>query len=228
MSRKTRKKTVVVVPAYNEALRVGSVVRGLLAMADTIVVVDDGSYDQTGDSAYRAGATVLRHTVNLGQGASIQTGLEYAKKLNADFVVMFDADGQFVPQEINIVLRPLVTNTADVVLGSRFLGKTVGLGIFKRLVIKGAIVFTNIFSNTNLTDTHNGFRAINKKALHILNLKQNGMAHASEIIDQICIHKLRVQEVPVTVCYDDYSKHKGQRIENGISILARLLSARFT
>lgn len=228
MNRKTRKKTVIIVPAYNEALRVGSVVKGLLAIVDTIIVVDDGSYDQTGDIAFRSGATVIRHAVNLGQGAAIQTGLEYTKRLRADYVVMFDADGQFVPKEIDIVLRPLVTNTADVVLGSRFLGKTVGLGVLKRLIIKAAIVFTNIFSNTHLTDTHNGFRAINKKALHVLNLKQNGMAHASEIIDQISTHKLRMQEVPVTVRYDDYSKQKGQPVVNGISILARLLSARFT
>ncbi len=212
-----------VIPAYNEEERIAQVVKQVAKYVQKVIVIDDGSTDQTGKSIDTPKAVLLRHFCNLGQGAALQTGLDYSRKHQADIVITFDADGQFQASQIPRLLKPLLNNQADIVLGSRFLGKTKNLSLSKFITLKFAILFTYIFSEINLTDTHNGFRALGPQALKTIKITENRMAHASEIIDQIKIHHLRFVEIPITVTYDRYSQKKGQSIFNAVNIFIDLI-----
>jgi len=219
-----KNKIVVVIAAYNEEKKIKAVVDSVAKYADLIVVVDDGSKDKTSHVVNNKKAVVLRHCINLGQGAALQTGFEYAKKLDPDVVVTYDADGQFLAEEITSIIKPILDKKTDVVLGSRFLGKTINMSPVRKYILKLGILFTWIFSEIKLTDTHNGFRALSKKALESIEITQNRMAHASEIIDEIKRKNLSYLEVPVTVKYDDYSKQKGQSSLNSVKILIELIT----
>ncbi len=187
-------------------------------------MVDDGSTDNTYEVvSLKKRVIVLRHITNLGQGAALETGFKYCRQAGADIVVTFDADGQFNPKEIKKVIRPIKENKADIALGSRFIGRTYNMPFIKKIVLKLGVLFTNLFSNIDLTDTHNGFRALNKRALKKIRIKHYDMDHASDIIHQIKQQKLRYQEVPVSVYYDRYHKIKGQRINNSINIIFNLI-----
>jgi glycosyltransferase involved in cell wall biosynthesis len=199
-----------VVPAYNEAQVLGESVRALTAAALRVVVVDDGSTDETAAVARAAGATVLRHAINRGQGAALQTGIAYALRRGAEQIVTFDADGQHGAEAVPELLRPLLEGRADVVLGSRFLDGQTRVPMFRRLTLKAAIVFTRAMTGMRITDTHNGLRALSRRAAQCIALRQDRMAHASEILDQIAAARLRYLEVPVHIRYSDYSRRKGQ------------------
>lgn len=218
-----RIKKIVVIAAYNEEKKVTSVVDEVSKYVDLVIVVDDGSKDKTADVIKNKKAVVLKHCINLGQGAALQTGFDYAKKFNPDVVVTYDADGQFEAKEISKIIKPVLDKKVEVVLGSRFLGKTVNMSPLRKYILKLGILFTWIFSEIKLTDTHNGFRALSNKALNLIEINQNRMAHASEIIDNIVRKNLSYIEVPVTVKYDDYSKQKGQSNFNSIKILLELI-----
>jgi polyprenyl-phospho-N-acetylgalactosaminyl synthase len=209
----------VVIAAYNEGEALEPVVRGALAYANWVVVVDDGSLDDTADKAHRAGAYVARHPINLGQGAALQTGIDFALRLGASYVVTFDADGQHAAEEIEPMVRHLVETGLDVVLGSRFLGKTVNMPRSKAITLWLAVHFTRLTTGLKLTDTHNGFRVLSRSAAQRLRIRQNRMAHASEILDQIVGLKLRYSEFPVTITYTAYSVAKGQRVLNSVAIV---------
>ncbi|WP_221441878.1 glycosyltransferase family 2 protein [Luteimonas sp. MC1825] len=214
----------VVVPAYNESTSIGPVVRGALAHVDGVVVVDDASADDTGEQARLAGAVVLRHPVNLGQGAALQTGISHALAEGARYIVMFDADGQHEAAEIDRMLAALRDSKVDVALGSRFKGTTVGMPRLRRVVLKLAIAFTRLTTGLKLSDSHNGFRAFTADAARQLRIRQNRMAHASEILEQIGQRRLTFVEVPVTIRYTDYSKRKGQGNSESLNILLDLMT----
>ncbi len=225
-----QKVVVAVIPAYNEEARVGASVEDARRFVDHVVVVDDCSVDGTADVASDAGAHVLRHAVNRGQGASLQTGMRYAlDALGADVVVHFDADGQMRGEEIESVVAPVLAGDADIALGSRFLNKQAENIPFVRkwLTVKPAIVLTALISGMNLTDTHNGFRALSRTASRKIVINLDRMAHASEIIDQIKVHKLRFKEVPVTIRYTEESLRKGQSFFSGFVVLIDLAKHRF-
>lgn len=200
----------IVVPAYNEAAAIHDVVRGLRSEFRDVVVVDDGSRDSTAFEARRAGAAVLRHVVNRGQGAALQTGIEYAVREGADVVVTFDADGQHRVEDVDRLIAELDANDADVAIGSRFLDLRSNLPFFRRLTLRAAALFMRLTSGVALTDAHNGLRAIRRRAAQRIRLTIDGMAHASEFIDEIDRLKLRVVEVPVVIRYSEYSLGKGQ------------------
>ena len=223
-------KILIIIPAYNEAQKIYSVVenvvfRGYSAKGGPwdLVVVDDGSSDGTSDQARRAGAIVLRHFINRGYGAALTTGNSWALRNGYDIAVHFDGDGQHDADEIRRVIGPILDNQADVVIGSRFMGHAQSMPIMRAILIKLAIVFTWIFSGIKLSDAHNGFRAFNRRALEIISCGQDGMSYASEVIDQIAEHKLRVAEVPVTVAYTDYSKAKGESNISKVMVGARFI-----
>lgn len=211
-----------VIPAYNEEKKIKDVVLSVLKYVDLVVVVDDGSLDRTGIIASVNKVVLLRHEINLGQGAALETGLSYLRKSNVNVVVTFDADGQFVPAQIPKIVRPILDGKCDVTLGSRFIGKAINLPRSKRILLKLALLFTNIYSGLALTDTHNGFRAFNKKALKKIVITQNRFSHASEIIQLIKKNKLKYMEVPITVKYSSYSKQKGQKLTSSLNILYEL------
>jgi len=217
-------KTFIVIPAYNEEKMIDKVIFDIKKEGfSNIIVVDDGSVDKTAQVAKKAGAKVLRHILNLGQGAALETGFEYCRRKKADIIVSFDADGQFKACEIKKVIKPIIEKKVDIVLGSRFLGKTINMPFLKFIILKAGIIFTDIFSNIRLTDTHNGFRAFSKEALEKISINHSGMAHASDIIDQINKNDLKFKEVPVTVLYNDYSLKKGQSVFNSFNIVINLL-----
>lgn len=219
------KNTFIIIPAYNEGKVIGKVIADIKKEGfSNIIVIDDGSTDDTFFQAKKAGAIVLRHIINLGQGASLQTGFDFfLKKTKGEICVTYDADGQFNPKEIKKMVNFLNKNKLDVVLGSRFLGKAINISFFKKITLKFGIIFTKIFSGINLTDTHNGFRAFTRKALQKIKISQNGMAHASEIIHQIVGNNIEFREYPVTVYYDKYHKIKGQKITNSLNIVFNLI-----
>ena len=219
--------TAIIVPAYNE----GKVIRDVLLELKSkvpydIIVVDDASYDDTYEKACVSGVYLIRHIVNLGQGAAIQTGIEFAKKLGKKYVVTFDADGQHSPEDIEKFVEALREKKADIVLGSRFLGKTENMPAIKKAILQLSRIFTYLTTNIWLTDAHNGFRAINIEKYPDFEITQNRMAHASEIIDLIKKHKMKYIEMPCTVKYTEYSKQKGQSVFNAVNIIFEYISGR--
>lgn len=213
----------VVIPAYNEGTVVTDVVAGVCREGVRVVVVDDGSADDTAAAARRGGAQVVRHAINLGQGAALQTGIAHALRSGASHVVTFDADGQMDPKEILPMIAALEQAGAQVALGSRFLGDTVGMPASRRVLLQAARLVNWVFTGLYLSDAHNGMRAFNREAALRLRLRQAGMAHATEVVAQIAQARLRLVEVPVTIRYTEYSMAKGQRLGNSVHILIDLL-----
>lgn len=216
----------MVIAAYNEAKAIEAVVAGVRQASYPVIVVDDGSSDATGEIARRAGASVITHPVNLGQGAALQTGLDYALARGADILVTFDADGQHRPSDIPRLIEALAAHDAHYALGSRFLGGAVNLPAKRRLMLKAATWFTRFTTGLALTDTHNGLRAITRRGAQRIRLKQNRMAHASEILHQIALSGLAYVEAPVTIEYSAYSLAKGQRLSDSVAILIDLFARR--
>jgi polyprenyl-phospho-N-acetylgalactosaminyl synthase len=218
--------TWVVIPAYNEARVIHDVVAEVLNKGVRVVVVDDCSRDGTGEALADMPCAVLRHRVNLGQGAALQTGVEYAARNGALYVVTFDADGQHDPEDIPKMVAPLAAGQADVTLGSRFLGKAVDMTARRRLLLKAAIAFTRVTVGLKLTDVHNGLRGFKRDVLPKLVIRQNRMAHASEILALIKDAGVAYQEVPSTVRYSEYSKAKGQSALGAADIIYELVTKR--
>ncbi len=215
----------VVVAAYNEAATVGRVLADVASHGYRIVVVDDGSTDGTAAAA-AAADSVIRHPINLGQGAALQTGIEYVLQQGAEIVVTFDADGQHRAADIEALIQAIGKANADFALGSRFLGQPINLPLSRRLLLKAATLFTRMTTGLRLSDTHNGLRAMTRRGASIILLRQNRMAHASEILSQIAASGLNYVEVPVSVEYTAYSLAKGQRLGGGLTILLDLAASR--
>ena len=216
----------MVIAAYNEAKVIARVVSEVAGADYRVAVVDDGSADDTADRALAAGAAVLQHPFNLGQGAALQTGIDYALAQGADVVVTFDADGQHRAQDIAALIAALEKHRADFALGSRFLGSTTDLPPARRILLKAATWFTRLATGLRLTDTHNGLRAMTRRGANHISLRQNRMAHASEFLDQIAHSGLSWVEVPVTIRYSGYSLAKGQRLGDSLAILVDLSAQR--
>jgi glycosyltransferase involved in cell wall biosynthesis len=217
-------KLWVICAAYNEATTIGVVIAELRRAGHQVVVVDDGSLDRTRDIAAAAGAHVVAHPINLGQGAALQTGIDYALARGADVLVTFDADGQHRVADISRLLEALQREHADFALGSRFLGQTTNLPTLRRWLLQAATLFTRLTTGLLLTDSHNGLRALTRRGAGAIRLRQNRMAHASEILVEIAESGLRYVEVPVTIDYTAYSLAKGQRIGDSVAILLDLVA----
>ena len=217
---------LVIIAAFNEERAIAEVVSPLRQRGYDVVVVDDGSRDATSARASDAGATVIRHPINLGQGAALQTGIEFGIRSGYSLFVTFDADGQHDPGDIPVMMEMLRERGVDAVLGSRFLGGTIGMTAGRRLLLKAAVAFTRLTTGLALTDAHNGLRLLSRKAASFIELRQNRMAHASEILDQISESQLTFVECPVTIRYTEYSKAKGQSGLNSVNIILDLFLQR--
>ena len=220
-------KTFIVIAAYNEERKIGSVLKDLKKKYDTIVVVDDGSKDKTAEIAEKKGVIVLRHPLNRGQGAALKTGIDYALQNNAEIIVTYDADGQFLVEDIKKVVAPVEKKQADIVLGSRFLGKTINMPFSKKIVLKLGVMVVFLLYHIKITDSQSGFRALSRKAAEKIKLTADRMEHASEFFWEIMKNKLKYKEVPITVIYDDYSIGKGQKWSNSIELGIKMLLRRF-
>jgi glycosyltransferase involved in cell wall biosynthesis len=209
----------VVIAAFNEGRTIRTVVESLAAY--NVVVVDDGSTDSTPRELAGTHAHVLRHMVNQGQGAALQTGITYALKEGAQFLVTFDADGQHSAADIPRMVQPLTTGEHEVALGTRFAGagQAVGIPPTRKLLLKAALLVTRELTHLNVTDTHNGFSAFTAGAAAKMRITQNRMTHASQLLHQIRAHRLRYTEVPVTVVYSAETLEKGQKMSNSLNIL---------
>ena len=213
----------VIVPIFNEEQVVRKIVQSLVAEKFTVVIVDDGSSDNSLQSIPDLPVKILKHSTNFGQGAALQTGFEFAKKNpNLEIFVTFDADGQHQIKDIENIVSPIKENKADIVFGTRFQDDKTKMPLLKRIILKLAIRYTNLSTGVPLTDAHNGFRAMNRNALNEMKLNLNGMAHASEIVAIAYKSNLRITEIPVEILYTKYSKAKGQSILNSINILSDL------
>jgi polyprenyl-phospho-N-acetylgalactosaminyl synthase len=213
-----RTATWIVIAAYNEGAVIRGVVAEVVRAGWPVVVVDDGSRDTTVAEARAGGAIVVRHAVNLGQGAALQTGIDYAIRRGAESIVTFDADGQHNAGDIPALVEAL--GGADIALGSRFLGKEVeGASAGRLALLRTATLVSNGLSGLKLTDAHCGFRALRASAAPALRIMQDRMAHASELLRKIRNSGLRVVEVPVTVRYTEHSMSKGQGGAQAVRIL---------
>ena len=220
-------KIWIVIAAFNEEKIIGKVIDNLRSYNyENVVVVDDGSSDKTFNVLKSKKVHALTHCINRGQGAALQTGIDFALSKGADVIVTFDADGQHFAEEIKDIIKP-ISQGYDVALGSRFLNKKTNIPLFRKVVLKGGTFICRLFYGIKLTDTHNGFRALSKKAAKKIRITEDKMEHASQIIDEIAKHKLKYKEVPVTIKYSEYSLNKGQSIFNAIKILFKMFVNKF-
>jgi glycosyltransferase involved in cell wall biosynthesis len=219
-----RSGVFVIVPAYNEGRVLRSTVSNLLPPGYTVVVVDDGSLIPARQFLEGLDVYCVRHNVNLGQGAALQTGDEFALALGADVIVHFDADGQHSADLIERLIAPIVRGEAEVTLGSRFLDPADRreVPVRKRVLLKAGVFVSWVFARVWLSDTHNGFRALSRVAAERIRLQENGFAHATEILDLLRRSRLPYVEVPTTTRYTDYSKQKGQSALNSFNIVIDL------
>ena len=215
----------VIVPAYNEARVIVATLAPLVAAGYKVIVVDDCSSDETWTLLDQLPVIRIRHHMNLGQGAALETGMEYARRCGAGIVVHFDADGQHDSEQISAIVAPIVEGQADVVFGSRFLLRSDVLRIprAKRVVLRVGRIVSGLSTGVWLTDAHNGFRALSGKAVASVRLRENGYAHATEILEQVRRAGLRYVEIPTTVRYTDYSRAKGQPISSAVDITLDLI-----
>lgn len=218
----------VVIPAYNEGPVIQGVIADVRMLFEHVVLVDDGSSDETANCARAAGAIVVRHPINLGQGAALQTGIEFALRRGAKFIATFDADGQHDIDDVPPMANLLQKEQLDVVLGSRFIGKVSGMKLSRRLLLSAAILFTRLTTGLKLTDAHNGLRVFTAAGARRIHLFHNRMAHASEILEQIAQRKLAYREFGNSVRYTEYSMAKGQKASNAINIVIDLVLQRLS
>jgi len=211
----------IVIPLYNEETVIQSVLVELQTLYPTykIIVVDDCSKDSSYQTASIKDIYILKHIVNLGQGAALQTGIEYALELGCEYVITFDSDGQHNPYDIVPFIEVLQERKVDIVLGSRFLGKTENMPTGKRYLLQAARIFTWTTTGLWLTDSNNGFRAINIAKYPNFKITQNRMAHASEIISIVKTLGMSYVEKPCYIRYTDYTIEKGQSMWNSINII---------
>ncbi|ASJ03594.1 glycosyl hydrolase [Thermococcus profundus] len=215
-------RTLIIIPAYNEELTIGSVV-ALAKKYGDVLVVDDGSTDRTSEIAKEAGAVVIRHEVNRGKGAALRTGFKYALAGDYDVVVTIDADGQHNPDEIPRLVNPIVTGKADLVIGSRYLGgASKKVPLYRRLGLWVLNKGTKLAADTEV-DSQSGFRAIRVTALGKLNLNSDDYSAETDMIVKAREAGLVIKEVPISVRYDVPNKHKRNPLSHGLSLLAAIL-----
>jgi len=217
-------KTIIVIPAYNEEQMITSVVHNVIKHGySRVIVVDDGSSDNTYQAASNAGAHVISHRINRGKGAATKTGIEAAKMLNADIVVTIDGDGQHSPADIARVTQPILSNSCDVVLGTRR-KSTKQMPIPRIFTNQIANFVTWSFYGLWVSDSQSGFRAFSRLSLDFINTTADAYDYESEVVKEIKHHHLIYKEVPINVHYTDYSMSKPHRqdVSNGLKTLYKI------
>jgi len=231
MIKKSREKIFIVIPAFNEAKVIGKVVSDIKRQGfKNIIVVDDGSLDDTYSIAKKMGCIVLKHAINRGKGAATQTGLDAVKFLKADIVVTMDADGQHLAEDIKSLVKPIQEGRCDVTLGSRLLTKK-GMPLSRRIINLIGNLITYLFYGVYVSDSQSGFRAYSAKANQAISTTMDRYEFESEILQQIKNAGLKFIEVPINVKYTEYSKTKynnipdfpRQRFTNGVKMLYKMV-----
>lgn len=221
-------KVAIIIPAFNESGAIKNTINGISKKYTRIFCIDDGSNDDTRTQIMATRAQAISHPVNLGQGASLQTGIDYALlDKTIEYFVTFDADGQHRIEDVDAMLSHIRKNPKlQIVLGSRFLGETENITWLKKCILKLAIIFSNRSSGIKLTDTHNGLRVFNRQVAEKMQLKMADYAHASEIIERIANQNFVFEEFPVKIVYTEYSRSKGQSMINAVNIAFDMVLSR--
>jgi polyprenyl-phospho-N-acetylgalactosaminyl synthase len=218
-----QQKIYIVIPAFNEAGSIGKVIDDLFYYGyKKIVVVDDASTDKTSETVKPFNVFLIKHPVNMGPGAAIKTGIDFALLDGADIIVTFDADGQHLAKDIRDLVEPIISNKADITLGNRFLNKTSKVPIFKTIILKAGALLMFLMYGILSSDSHNGLKAMSRSAALKIDIRSNGWEYCSEVVEEIMLKKIKYQEVPVTVKYTDYSIKKGQKIYNSFYIFSKM------
>ena len=216
-----QRRTVAIIPAYNEERFIGSVVLKARRYVSVVLVVDDGSTDATGEVAEAAGAIVLRHERNLGKGVALNTGFHKAMELNPEAIVTLDGDGQHPAEEIPLVLAPILAGEADIVIGSRYLERRSCVPLHRIWGHRAFTFLTNLMSGVHVTDSQSGFRAFSPRAVRLITFRSHGFSVESEMQFLAHEHKLKMIEVPVTINYKD--KPKRPVVSHGLAVLNGIL-----
>jgi len=211
-------KICIGIPAFNEEKNIGKIISQLESISDSIIVCNDGSSDMTGEIAKKMGVIVVNHKKNLGYGAAIRSIFLKAKEIDSDVLVTFDADGQHRIEDINKVLKPIIEENYDLVIGSRFLKDSENIPKYRKVGIKTITKVTNLATDTKITDSQSGFRAYNKKILNSIVPSEHGMGVSTEILIKVNKYDYKIKEVPIEVIYEgDTSTHNP--ISHGTSVL---------
>ena len=213
---------IACIPAYNEESNIESLVKSAKNYVDSVVVCDDGSTDNTGNIAKKAGAVVIYHKINKGYGAAIITLFDYARENNVDAMITVDGDGQHAPDQIPLLLNTLSQHNVDVVIGSRFLNTNIEAPGYRQRGIKIITSAANYGTDLKVSDSQSGFRAYSKIAINAIHPTEEDMSVSTEILFKISNKGLSIAEVPITVSYDgDTSEH--HPLSHGLSVLANTI-----
>jgi len=224
----SREKVFIVIPAFNEETTISKLIFRLReAGFSNVVVVDDGSKDNTFEKAKQAGADVLRLPINRGTGGALRTGFDYVLKKDVKVAVMMDADLQHKVEDIEKLVKPILQGKTDIVLGSRLLKEAKHMPLMRRLANFAGNIITGCLHGLVVSDSQSGFRAIKINALRKMNLRSSRFEICSEMVGEIKRLGLRYKEVPISTVYTSYSLSKGQSFKNGLKTLARLLAIKF-
>lgn len=218
-------RTICVIPTYNEDETIAEVIGGCKRYCDEILVVDDGSDDETAAEATKAGARLIRHAARLGTGASLSTGFRAALQAGADIVVTVDADGQHSPEDIPRLFETIFLGVTDLVNGSRFLGDVKGMPFLKRLGNSALSIITSILCGRQITDSQSGMRAYTRRVLETITHESAGYSWASEILLLASRNGFRFVEVPIKTIYPKH-RRRGTGILDGLFIFYQSLKTR--
>lgn len=219
-------RIIAVIPAFNEATRIAQVVKAVSQHVSAVVVVDDGSSDGTAVEAKKAGALVVRHIDNSGAGAATMTGIEAARRLNAEVVITLDADEQHDPKDIPAMLEPIEKHGADIVFANRF-GQRNKIPFIRRVFNGLGNIVTFMATGYWVADSQCGYKAFGSRAVEQLNLRMSGFEFCTEIVRESVHHKWRIAQVPVKVVYSEYTLAKGQSFANGVRTAFKILLRSF-
>ncbi len=224
MQRENKKKILLIMPAYNEEKTIAPLILEAEKYVDEILVVDDGSKDHTAEIAQRMGATVIKHPENMGYGAALITGFKYALKTGADIAVTMDADGQHLPSQIPLLVKPLLDEKADMVIGSRFLGRT-DIPKYREIGVKTITTITKLATKLKITDAQSGFRAYTYHTLQkiIPQLDEKGMGLSLQILDKVSQENLTIMEVPIVIRYDLEKTSSKNPFRHGLELISLLI-----
>jgi glycosyltransferase involved in cell wall biosynthesis len=220
-SNQNRPKVAAAIPAFNEEKYIGTIVLKTRQYVDEVIVVDDGSSDQTAEVAKLAGATVIRHERNRGYGASVQTLLAEAKKKDLNILVLLDADAQHNPDEIPDLIKP-ISDGFDLVIGSRVQGGS-NVPRYRRIGQRVISYFSHILSGQKVSDSESGFRVFSRKAIDSLELKENGMAVSAETIAKVAEKGLKITERPISIRYTEDGSTLNP-VVHGFEVLRRVIA----
>ncbi len=219
-------RLIAVIPAYNEATRIASVVTSALPFVERVIVVADGSSDDTARAAREAGATVIEHVQNCGPGAGTMTGLEAARRFGATIAITLDGDEQHDASDIPALIAPILAGNADIALGNRF-GQKNKIPAIRRFLNGIGNVITFMATGLYVEDSQCGFKAFGPRALAEVSIRMGGYEFCTEIVREIAERKWRYKEVPIKVMYSAYTLAKGQSVANGIRTAFRILLRSF-